>query len=80
MNILALSAILALFAVESCSTSAPIKARQATVAVFVLSGLSTTEPLYPNFTISIPENGVTVPISRSLSLPSNLTMSANPRR
>lgn len=74
MNILALSVILGLFALETCSTWTPIDARQATVAVFVLSGYSTTEPFYPNFTISIPEDGVTIPISRSLSLPSKPTI------
>lgn len=69
MNVLALSAILALFVIESCSASYPIIARQATVAVYVLSGYSTTGTPYPNYTLSIPETGATIPISRSLFTP-----------
>ena len=80
MNILALSAILALFAIEPCSASAPLIPRQATIAVYVLSGYSTTGTPYPNYTVSVPETGVTIPISRFLSLPLKPTMSANPGR
>ena len=80
MNVLALSAILALFAIESCSASAPVIPRQATIAVYVLSGESTTGTPYPNYTVSVPETGVTIPISRFLSLLLKLTMSVKPRR
>ena len=78
MSILALSRILALFAIGSCSASAPIEARQATVAVYVLSGFTHTGGPNPNYTVSVPENGVTFPISRSPLLPSKPTTSANP--
>ena len=64
MNILTLSTILALFAIRSCSASYPIIARQATVAVYVLSGDLNKGAPYPNYTLSIPETGVTIPISR----------------
>ena len=81
MNVFALSAILALFAIESCSASAPVVARQATIAVYVLSGDSNIPGTpYPNYTVSVPETGVTIPISRFLSLLLKLTMSVNPRR
>ena len=69
MNPLALSAILALCAIRSCSASAPIRARQVIIAVYVLTGYSDSGPPYPNYTVSVPENGVTIPISRSPSRP-----------
>ena len=67
MKMLAFSAILALFAIASSSASAPLEARQAAaaIAVYVLTG-NAPAPYAPylNFTISIPEDGVTIPISR----------------
>ena len=68
MNTLTLFTVLALFAIRSCSASAPIDAREPTVAVYVLTGDSQTGTPYPNYTVSVPENGITIPISRSLSL------------
>ena len=80
MNILALSAVLALFAIGSCSASASIEVRQATVAVYVLTGYSNTGTPYPNYTVSVPENGVTIPISRALSISLEPTTSTTPGR
>ena len=77
MNILTLSTILALAAVGFSSASAPIETRQATVAVYVLSGNSNKGAPQPNYTVSVPENGVTIPISRSLSLPSRVAISSD---
>ena len=69
MNIFTFSAILLAqtFAIESCSASVAIEARQAIVAVYVLTGGNASGTPYPNYTVSVPENGVTIAISKSPS-------------
>jgi len=68
MNIVTVSAILAGFAIGSCSASAQIEAREIVVADLVFSGYSKTGTPYPSYNISVPEDGVTVAISRFLKL------------
>ena len=66
MNILTVSAVVALFAIEACTASAPIQAvgaRQVRVVTMTLEG-GWTNGIYPNYTLSIPEDGSKISISK----------------
>ena len=65
MRIFNATAILALFALKSVLTSGSLQARQVPIAKYTLSGYSTTGTPYPYYNISVPEYGVTMPISSS---------------
>lgn len=57
--------ILTLFAVVSYPVSASLEARQVPTAKYILTGYSSTLP-YPYYNISVPEDGVTTPITNPL--------------
>ena len=65
MKIIGASAILALFTLEFWLVSASLETRQVPVAKYILTGFSSTGTPYPSYNISVPEDGVTRPISAS---------------
>ncbi len=82
MNIFTFSAILLahIFALISCSASVAIEARQTVVAVYVLTGDSPSGTPYPNYTVSVPENSITIAISKSPSNHARAIIAAYPQR
>lgn len=65
MKIANVSAVLALWTLESCLVSASLEARQVPIAKYTLTGYSSTGTPYPYYNISVLEDGVTNPISAS---------------
>lgn len=65
MKTLNASAILLLSTLGSCLVSASLEERQVPIAKYTLTGYSNVGTPYPYYNISVPEDGVTIPVSAS---------------